>query len=123
MTQDLFLARPEDPFAYMQQRLEDWSSKGFRDTPKHDPLRSPDAVTPEAAKLGMEYLDKHNVRYLFVELGLRALRARPSDNPNGVKDYLGNLLVKEKVSILDSVDYMLDPGRCQIIMFNPVSLS
>lgn len=29
--------------------------------------------------LGHDYLDKHNVRYLMVELGLRTMRQRPSE--------------------------------------------
>ena len=107
MTQDLFLTRPQDPLSYMRERLNDWATKGFR----ADPKKEPPALSEEAIQLGNAYLAQHNVRHLFVELGLRTLRQRPADNPKGVRGFLGDLIQKERASILEAVDYMLDPGR------------
>jgi len=107
MTQDLFLSRPDDPLTYMRERLNDWASHGFRSDPKQEPP----AVSEECIALGNAYLGKHNVRHLFVELGLRTLRQRPSDNPKGVRGFLSDLISKERASILLAVEYMLDPRR------------
>jgi hypothetical protein len=107
MTQDLFLARPEDPLSYMQQRLSDWNGKGFRDG-ERQPHPPPSAEMIEA---GNAYLSQHNIRHLFIELGLRAMRTRPSDTAQGVRGYLGEVIERDREGILAAVTYMLDPHK------------